>query len=1658
MLRAAFIFCFIFSVQAFGSGLPLPWVDASLKYIRISVWEDGIYRVSRSDLNSFAQANGENISGINKEKFALYFRGEEIPLIENGSDFLFLGRRNDGALDSLMYLQGADQGNTKLNLYSDTCYYFLTWYTDSRIGKRDSAVTGINPIPLMNHHTKQKDELYFQRYYYGENFYPGGGGTFLRYGSYQSGEGYTGVPTTSQRVITLTGFDQLANGVGVRPYLEIGITGILYATNTFDIRLGGSTPRIWKPNTQLMGASASIMAGEFELTDFDNDTLTITINVLGGAVAVSSISVKYPTISAFSGKGMERVILDPGLTGSSFKFAPANLSVGSDPADVLCLGIGAEQGITSFPKSWDGANGRMEFQISGVNEPMEFWFLHQDSTHPSSDFHWFDPEDLSLDTPNLVIITHERLIQACEDFADYRRSAAGGGLNVRLIEFEDLANYFSFGEFSPIAIKNSMDSWYDPNADHELSYFIVGKGYHPLARIGANYYRFNPEVFPEPSRIPPWGFPGSDLPASQGLDPDNPTIPVIPIGRINVSTNDEAEAYFAKVIELEDPANKGIWQKQALHLSGGKNENEISEFFGYVNSFKNVAEAPYWGGQVKTFSKTVTGSTENIIIDSVVNEGIALLTMYGHSSVNFADIQIGEVDDPNLNYNNKDGKFPVFLINGCYSGRIYESFDTWVENWTTAPEKGAIGVITHSDQGFNPIQKFYSQAFYESLFSSEDDFGLTIGQAQIKTIKALTDNYGTGNHYIRAQNELMILHGDPNIRISYSGGKTDYAILHGISASGFNGEEISSDIDSFSLQIPIANLGLATDDPIRVKVIREEPFFEEFPIRSYPGTYFLDTLDFTIPGSSDYLDQAGRNRFVITIDPGNPKGEIDTVNNSASFEITIPWKGVDIVFPRAFSIVPDKFITLQLASYDPVGKETYEVEIDHDYSFSGTGKLNLSFQPSNGYLLKRVNLESMINGNDSTVFYLRAKEIGDTVWNEISFSYFPGSDDGWSQGAFGQHLKNQYLGGLFPDSTDEGFVFGQFSTQIELNTAGSGFSDPEDHADLKIGGSWMVLNTSLQEKECKEDRLNIVRINRFTGLPSRNLAFADPRSCGVAPMGVKSFSQADLSDSVFFKYLNGITEDELLLAFSVGELDYQSWGSVVFDTLAHFGLDSALIINLKSGQPFAFLGRRNAGIGETIFRTSDSLSSVPVDSQLVSLDHLLSISNQEGEMISTIVGPSIQWKRLFNRFTRIGSGDEIVNDIYGINNSGVREFLFSAPAGQLDIGAMVNAEEYPYMYFHNQLKDSVDRSAAKLDHWGVTFERPPDGYLREDILDSAVSESVVEGQLFSKGFWFVNHTSQPFPDSLRVRISLNGEEVIKQIWIDGPSGFDSVFFEIEIETQGLSGVQNINVFVNPFLVVEETYQNNFVDFQMNSERDVIPPILEVYFDGVQIQDGDVVRKKPRIDFHLRDENPFLPISDPELIYFDLFRVEGFDETEIEAKPGEIQYEFYPSENELRVNFQPDELVPGDYFLRANGRDVSGNRAGFLYYEVGFKVNAYEGITDLEFFPNPFATRLNMSFFLSGHQLPDQIELQFYNRHGKMAGSVDLAGQVKLGQNRIYDVWKGLDQSGLGLQGGLYFVKLLAGRNGNLYPVSGQGDGSNLGKHGYAKLIYLPVSR
>jgi hypothetical protein len=92
----------------------------------------------------------------------------------------------------------------------------------------------------------------------------------------------------------------------------------------------------------------------------------------------------------------------------------------------------------------------------------------------------------------------------------------------------------------------------------------------------------------------------------------------------------------------------------------------------------------------------------------------------------------------------------------------------------------------------------------------------------------------------------------------------------------------------------------------------------------------------------------------------------------------------------------------------------------------------------------------------------------------------------------------------------------------------------------------------------------------------------------------------------------------------------------------------------------------------------------------------------------------------------------------------------------------------------------------------------------------------------------------------------------------------SDFIEFTIGSGNLSEVRMI-IEINPDNQQPELHQfNNTLTKQFGVQRDNTNPLLDIYFDGVRIMDGDIVSPKPEILVTLEDDNTFLPVTDPNL--------------------------------------------------------------------------------------------------------------------------------------------------------------------------------------------------
>src|ERR1035437_6751284 len=103
------------------------WIDFSKTYLKLGTNADGIYRITKTDLESY----GIDPLTISLSTFKLYLKGSQVPIIVADSSGVlkyieFFGIRNWG--DNYREINGPNESYKEyLNRYSDTTIYWLTW-------------------------------------------------------------------------------------------------------------------------------------------------------------------------------------------------------------------------------------------------------------------------------------------------------------------------------------------------------------------------------------------------------------------------------------------------------------------------------------------------------------------------------------------------------------------------------------------------------------------------------------------------------------------------------------------------------------------------------------------------------------------------------------------------------------------------------------------------------------------------------------------------------------------------------------------------------------------------------------------------------------------------------------------------------------------------------------------------------------------------------------------------------------------------------------------------------------------------------------------------------------------------------------------------------------------------------------------------------------------------------------------------------------------------------------------------------------------------------------------------------------------------------------------------------------------------------------------
>ena len=297
---------------------------------------------------------------------------------------------------------------------------------------------------------------------------------------------------------------------------------------------------------------------------------------------------------------------------------------------------------------------------------------------------------------NYLIITHPSLKASAKEFANYRESNVGGGFKTNVIDIQDLYFLFSYGERTPMAIRRFIDFKLS-NGERIENLFLIGRG----------------KSFPDALKtdaaldlVPTFGYPGSDILLTAGLDGYDSDVQAIPTGRLSVISNQEALNYLQKVKEYEENVEDLLWKKDILHLSGGGSKPEINYFKDILKGIESKVQNGFMSGRVAALSKKTDNFIENIDISAEVNKGVGMITFFGHSSSTATDLNIGFASSSNNKLQNKI-KYPLMYFNGCGVGNVFNRYDLLTTDWLITPGKGAIAVFANSFWSYDFLYNFH---------------------------------------------------------------------------------------------------------------------------------------------------------------------------------------------------------------------------------------------------------------------------------------------------------------------------------------------------------------------------------------------------------------------------------------------------------------------------------------------------------------------------------------------------------------------------------------------------------------------------------------------------------------------------------------------------------------------------------------------------------------------------------------------------------------------------------------------------------------------------------------------------------------------------------------------------------------------------------------
>lgn len=1675
------------SAQNYGN----EWINYAQRYFAFNVYSTGIHRIDQSAL----AASNIPLTTFSSQNIQIFGREREIPiLVVDGNDnsldpgdyILFFAERNDGWLDSLVYQDPSYLANPTYSLYNDTIQYFFTWNNQTNnlrfTVETDTDFASYSAIPYVT--DEVVSPMVNMVYSEAERFLDASGSIYAK----GEGWGIFGVSLGSQVSVNTTTADVY--------------TGANAPVSTIDFSVTSNSNALSNPDHHLrvtLGASDFLLADTvFEAYKFLRYSKTIpqgvltspftllkmsSVNDLGAeadAMTMNYWRIRFPrtTNVMFQNQDIFEVSNNPNATKSLIhlsSFSPIN-------AVAICMGSAnravtvVQSGNTLQMLIPNDLSGNTKVAVSDLNACIPINQLTAvNGTGQFTDFSAISSEE------SLLMIYHPLMQAATANYANYRSSGSGGGYNTVLANINELYQQYGGGIPKHIfGIRRFAAQQFDQATQKPKGLFLMGKG---ISEYSGAYGSRNNASSYAASLIPSFGYPSSDIAITAGL---NGTLwePLIPTGRISVSSNEQLQQYLDKVILFEsnqvnnDPNNYSSaskdWQKQVLHFVGGSNQTQQAFFRSYMDAMADIIEDTLYAGNVTSYYKTSSDPLDPTVVAGVtekISTGVSLMNFFGHAAASNNGFEIN-IDDPS-NWNNY-GKYPFVIGNSCYNGNIFGTSPSTSERFVNIQNKGAIAFISSVSVGYDSQLNIYSNRLYKQISSLT--YGATIGeqmrQAVIYTQNALPNNVMSESTCLQ-----MTLHGDPMLRLNWH-----YRPEIEISPQSiyFEPNHLDLTVDSITLNLILTNLGQSVTEPFEVEITRDFPGtnIDSVYTITVPYLNYKDTLHLTMPMQPNIA--VGINKFKINVDIPSliPEQAEEISNNQLNVDYFINIDGILPVYPYDFAVVPYDSVTVRASTINPIADvRTYLFQLDTTDTYNSPQFRQFSITDVGG--VKEVHPYDWkdVNGNplplicaDSAVYFWRvAVDSSELNWVEYSFQHIP-NKVGWGQDHFFQFKKNNFYN-LTYNRTDRLREFNTPDTswvQIDaydtptLYNLWSLNGDIKEYAALFFGAPAVyvfVLDPITLEPWAT--RYLSQNPNHAFGNGNDNPDGPDPTicySCRPRPENYFAFRQDDPAQLSALRNMleNEIPDGYYVGVYSIVSTQYSNWDAMqpsLYSTFQNIG--SALVHAGQPEKPFALFYKKGDPSTLTERHYPDTVHNqsgvvVSITAPVLNTDYI-------GFEKTPVIGPALQWNTIYWKrdSLEMTSADSVILYIEGLDITGALQLTidtaFTPNDSILQLGNLIDAAQYPFLRLSILNSDGLFLTPAQIDRLHVLYQPVPEAAIdgTSAYLFNPGPEGLQEGQNVSFAI-DVRNISDYDMDSLLVSYWTEDVNRVKHV-INYPrkgplAAGDTLRDTVQFSTLGLVGLNSFWMEVNPYIngslyvtdQPEQYHFNNMLQIPFHVGGDDIHPILDVTFNGKHILNGDIIDPKSEIFITLKDDNPYLIMdaaSDTTL-----FGVYLTDPSGVQKRipfmdgNGNIIMQWIPADaqnKKFKIIYPGSFDLDGKYTLIVQGTDRSGNISGDLEYHIQFEIVHESSITYMMNYPNPFSTSTRFVFTLTGSEVPDDIIIRIMTVTGRVVREITEAeiGPIAIGRNITEFSWDGTDEFGDPLANGVYLYTVKARMNG-----------------------------